>query len=101
MRNVLQEILARNSRLRLVELKTLPVEPFGKSSAQGRPIYRHAIELTVSGAYLDLYAYLRALEGLSTQLYWGKADLTVANYPTAVLKLTVYTLSLDRAWMSV
>ncbi|MGH8746930.1 MAG: type II secretion system protein GspM [Burkholderiales bacterium] len=101
MRDVLEGILVRNPRLQLVDLKTLPVDLFGNSSAQGRPIYRHAIELTVSGGYLDLYAYLRELEGLSTQLYWGKANLAVAEYPRVVLKLTVYTLSFDRAWMNV
>ncbi len=102
MRDVLQEILARNPRLQLVDLKTLPVDLFGHSDARGsRPIYRHAFELTVSGAYLDLYAYLRQLEGLPTRLYWRKADLAAGDYPKVVLKLTVYTLSFDPSWMSV
>ena len=102
MRDVLQEILARNPRLQLVDLKTLPVDLFAHSDARGpRPIYRHAIELTVSGAYLDLYAYLRQLERLPTRLYWRKADLAAGDYPKVVLKLTVYTLSFDPTWMSV
>ena len=102
MRDVLQEILARSPRLQLVDLKTLPVDLFAHSDARGpRPIYRHAFELTVSGAYLDLYAYLRQLEGLPTRLYWRKADLVAVDYPKAVLRLTVYTLSFDPSWMSV
>jgi len=102
MRDVLQEILARSPRLQLVDLKTLPVDLFAHSDARGpRPIYRHAFELTVSGAYLDLYAYLRQLEGLPTRLYWRKADLVAGDYPKAVLRLTVYTLSFDPSWMSV
>ncbi|HUJ85968.1 MAG TPA: type II secretion system protein GspM [Burkholderiales bacterium] len=102
MRDVLQEILARNPRLQLVDLKTLPVDLFGNSDTRGpRPIYRHALELTVSGAYLDLYAYLRQLEGLPTRLYWRKADLAAGDYPKVVLRLTVYTLSFDPSWMSV
>lgn len=102
MREVLQEILARNPRLQLVDLKTLPVDLFGHSDARGpRPIYRHAFELTVSGAYLDLYAYLRQLEGLPTRLYWRKAELAAGDYPKVVLRLTVYTLSFDPSWMSV
>ena len=101
MRDVLQQILARNARLQLVDLKTLPVDLFGHSEARGpRPIYRHALELTVSGAYLDLYAYLRQLEALPTRLYWRKADLAAGDYPKVVLKLTVYTLSFDRSWMN-
>ena len=35
MREVLQQILARNSRLQLVDLKTLPVDLFGHSDARG------------------------------------------------------------------
>jgi MSHA biogenesis protein MshJ len=102
MRAVLQQILARNPRLHLVGLKSLPVDRFADSGdATQRPIFRHALELTVSGAYLDLYAYLRELERLPTRLYWGKADLAAGDYPKVVLKLTVYTLSFDPSWMSV
>ena len=102
MREVLQQILARNPSLHLIGLKSLPVERFANSGAGApRPIYRHALELTVSGAYLDLYAYLRQLEKLPTRLYWGKADLAAGDYPKVVLKLTVYTLSFDPSWMSV
>ena len=66
-----------------------------------RRVFRHGVELTLAGSYLDLHAYLRALEGLSTQLYWGKAELSVTAYPVATLKLTVYTLSFDQAWLVV
>lgn len=102
MREVLQRILARNPRLHLIGLRSLPVERFaGAGAGAPRPIYRHALELSVSGAYLDLYAYLRQLEALPTRLYWGKAELAAGNYPKVVLKLTVYTLSFDPSWMSV
>jgi len=64
-------------------------------------VFRHGVELTLAGSYLDLYAYLSALEGLQTQLYWGRAEMSVAEYPVATLKLTVYTLSFDQAWLVV
>jgi MSHA biogenesis protein MshJ len=64
-------------------------------------VFRHGVELTLAGSYLDLHAYLSALEGLSTQLYWGRAEMSVAEYPVATLKLTVYTLSFDQAWLVV
>jgi MSHA biogenesis protein MshJ len=45
---------------------------------------------------------LRKLEKqLPTQLYWGRADLAVAEYPSVTLKLTIYTVSFDRAWLVV
>ena len=41
------------------------------------------------------------LEGLPTQLYWGRAELVADVYPVLTLKLTVYTVSFDQAWLIV
>jgi MSHA biogenesis protein MshJ len=102
MRDVLEEMLQREKRLRLVDLKTLPVTDLAATQGQaGRRVFRHGVELTLAGSYLDLHAYLSALEGLSTQLYWGRAEMSVAEYPVVTLKLTVYTLSFDQAWLVV
>jgi MSHA biogenesis protein MshJ len=102
MREVLEEMLERNKRLQLVDLKTLPITDLAETQGQaGRRIFRHGIELTLAGGYLDLYAYLRSLEELSTQLYWGKVEMNVTAYPSASLKLTVYTVSFDKAWLIV
>jgi MSHA biogenesis protein MshJ len=104
MRSVLEEMLERNRRLVLLDLRTLAPVPVG--TARGGPagsagLYRHGIELSVSGTYPELYEYLRALERLPTQLYWGRAELTVTDYPSSTLKLTVYTVSFDRTWLIV
>ena len=104
MRAMLAEMLERNKRLGLVDLKTLPVAPLATAPASpsGNPgLFRHGIELTVSGSYVDLYEYLQALERLPTQLYWGHAELAVGEYPSVTLKLTLYTVSFDRAWLIV
>lgn len=101
MRAVLEEMLGRSQRLRLLDLKTLAITDLSSRGQAGRRVFRHGVELTLSGGYLDLHAYLKALEGLSTQLYWGRADLSVTEYPVATLKLTVYTLSFDQAWLVV
>jgi MSHA biogenesis protein MshJ len=120
---VLEELLARNRRLRLMEMKTLPVATLSEvrgteasakpgatpgsnaapapGPASDRLIYRHGLEITLSGTYLDMLTYLSEVEKLPTQLYWGSLELTVVEYPVATLKLTVYTVSLDRAWMIV
>jgi MSHA biogenesis protein MshJ len=117
MRAVLEELLAKNRRVRLVSLRTLPVTSIAEERAvpgaaatppgaltppSGRLIFRHGVDLTVSGAYLDVLAYLSDLERLPTQLYWS--GLGVEAEPaaaTVTVKITVFTLSLDRAWLSV
>lgn len=119
---LLDSILRANGRLQLVSMTTLPPSPFSDGAfplkartepAEPAPaaattpaaptpaalLYRHGVELTVRGNYLDMVAYLAALEALPTQLFWGRAALEVEQYPNARLSLTVYTLSLDKKWM--
>jgi MSHA biogenesis protein MshJ len=116
---LLEEMLSRNRRLRLVDLRSLPVstlqgeaqKPAAEKPAPDKPaalkqaagqIYRHGVEVTVTGGYLDLLAYLQDLEKLPSQLYWGRVELDAsAGRPQVSLKLSVYTLSLDLAWLVV
>ena len=115
MRVVLQGLLDRGPGVRLVDFKTLPAasiaesrgapagdKPAAKPASGGeRFVYRHEFELTVSGTYADLHRYLSELEKLPTRLHWGVAELaTTKQHPMLTLKLTVHTLSLDKAWMS-
>ena len=118
MRAVVAGLLARSRGVTLVEMKTLSAATSStrpkpaaakptdgkapeKPAAAERLIYRHGLELTVTGSYLDLLAYARELEKLPTQLYWGTLELDAAAYPRVSMRLTVYTLSLDPTWLSV
>lgn len=107
MRSVLEDTLRATRGVHLVQLKSLPAETIaevapapGTTGGERTRVFRHGVELTVSGSYADLYAYLRHLERMP-RIYWGKADYAVREYPHATLKLTVYTLSLDRTWIQV
>jgi len=113
MRSVIEGLLARSRGVTLVELRTLAPTTVSSAPAGAKPaatpkpagdarvIYRHGLELTVTGSYLDLLAYVRDLERLPTQLYWGALELDGSAYPKVTMKLTVYTLSPDPAWLSV
>ena len=103
---LLETILRANGKLQLASLKTLPVTALGgdaaldsKAPKQPELLYRHGVELTVRGNYLDMINYMGALESMPTQLFWGKAQLQVEQYPTSRLTLTLYTLSLERKWL--
>ena len=115
MKRVIDEMLARNRSVQLVAMRTLATTSIAEARAAGavqkpaakpatpgeRLIYRHGIEVTVSGPYLDLMRYVGELEFLPTQLYWSSLELDATRYPTHTLKIIVYTLSLDPAWMNV
>ena len=111
MPGVLRELMRGERGVQLVSLRNLPPssllpapqESAGKAPAggsAGRNVYRHGVEIVVKGSYLDLLAYVARLERQPWQVFWGKTVLT-ADYPTVMVSLTLYTLSLDRAWLTV
>ena len=103
--SMLEQILAKNGQLRLVELVTLPVNSVltqAQSAGNGqKQVFKHSVQITVRGGYLDLLQYLAALEKAPVQVYWGDLSFYVDKYPDTVLVLTLYTLSLDKAWLKV
>jgi MSHA biogenesis protein MshJ len=107
MAELLEQVLKNNDKLQLLELKTLPlsllIEPVaGKATAApAQQIYKHGVQITVRGGYLELMRYLSTLEKLPTQMFWGDVTLTVEKHPDSVMILTVYTLSMDKTWLTV
>jgi MSHA biogenesis protein MshJ len=119
MADLLEDVLKRNNKLLLVSLKTLPVTslndiaqdtksdkgstalppPTTEEMSGVQTVYQHTVELTVQGSYMDMLAYMRELEALPWELFWGSAQLTVNEYPKATLTLTLFTLSLDKKWL--
>lgn len=62
-------------------------------------VYRHGVEITVQGGYVDMVNYMAQLEAMPVRLIWGKAKLDARNHAEARLTLTLFTLGLDKKWM--
>ena len=77
-----------------------PAAPLAGAASPAPLLYRHGVEITVRGNYLDMVDYLQALQSLPQRLFWGRAELQVETYPDARLTLTLYTMSLDQKWMT-
>jgi MSHA biogenesis protein MshJ len=73
----------------------------GTPNLPAESIFKHGVEMVVEGQYLEILKYLAELESLPSQLFWGKAELKVEEYPNATLTLTLFTLSLDKRWMGI
>jgi MSHA biogenesis protein MshJ len=108
MASVLEELIGRGPQVRLVALRNLAATPLGEgkpadATAQAAVtghVYRHGVEIVVEGNYLDILAYVARIEGQPWQVYWGRTVLA-SEYPKVMLTLTLYTLSLERAWLVV
>jgi MSHA biogenesis protein MshJ len=115
---LLKNLIRNDANLVLVSMKTLTPENFlikkgdalqpntgeassGMSKASEGVIYKHALSLTLAGNYLDLLHYAESLQALSNQVLWESAVLTSKEHPVNELTMTVYTLSLDKTWLSI
>lgn len=64
-------------------------------------LYRHGLRVEFGGGYLQTFAYLRALESLHSRFLWEALEFDVEQYPRARVSITVYSLSLDDAWIGI
>lgn len=119
MPQVLENVLQRDRAIRLVALETLPMAAMqsltqGEGADAAKPgaapkttaaapvgIYKHAFRIRVEGGYLDLIRYVQALENSRWKMNWDDLKLEAGAYPKSTLTLTLYTLSLDQAWLSI
>jgi MSHA biogenesis protein MshJ len=118
---VLEKLLGNTPRLRLVEIKTLPRSSINieqgpakqeapkAGEAKREPadekktavIYRYGMEVTMRGSYLDFLAYLKEIESLPVRMFWDKLSLSAKDYPNVTMRFIVYTISLEKVWLTV
>lgn len=118
---VLEKLLANSPRLQLVEIKTLPRSSINidqgpakqeaskagdtkRESADEKKtavIYRYGMEVIMRGSYLDFLAYLKEIESLPVRMFWDKLNLSAKDYPNVTMRFTVYTISLEKVWLTV
>lgn len=119
MSGLLEDLIGRNSGLRLLSLRTLPVtpvldKPLAKTpeggaasdksadvSTSAAGLFKHGVEIRLEGGYQELSSYLARLEKSPQKLLWSNVALSADKHPKLVLTLTVFTLSLDRTWLIV
>ena len=102
MTRMLSEILKRSPEVELVSLRALP--PTGLTQVPGQSgaaaaLYRHGIEIVVSGTYFRMLGYVTELERNRARIFWGDMDLQAGAYPVVTLKVTLYTLSPEKTWL--
>lgn len=115
---LIEQVLERESGVKLLKFSSLPVQqlqltsataadtdtPAAEEGAQGEaldvaPVYMHGFEVTLEGDYNGVYAYLLQLESLPEAFFWEQMSYQVAEHPSALVTLRIYTLSISEAWI--
>lgn len=118
MARLLEQVMRGTPGIRVVRLQTLAPASLPEREADAVPavpaaaadpvaatpaqpaLWRHGVELTVRGSYADLLRYMDAVERLPVRVFFGRAVLDASQYPDVDLRLTVYTLGMDRSWLA-
>jgi MSHA biogenesis protein MshJ len=98
---VIHDVLSRQRGVTLVSLHNSPVTTLVPSTASSAGPYVHPVAIVVEGSYLDVLAYLHALEDLEWRFYWRLLELESTAYPRNRVRIELSTLSLDKDWIGV
>jgi MSHA biogenesis protein MshJ len=112
MAKLVEQILKKNRRLKLVKVENLGPRPLGAKSEDDedgqaaaeqsdQSVYQHGTRIQLEGRYVDFVQYLEALEALPWKVFWGQAALQTDDYPISTFTLVLYTLSLREGWIGV
>lgn len=86
---LVKELLGPGRAVRLEALRVLP----GEGIDTGSLLYRHGVELAMTGGYFELLQYLAELEKLPARFLWGPVELQAEKHPEIRLTVQVRTLS--------
>lgn len=95
MSTLLLSILEQSNNLTLIELSNL--SPHLLTDADDpEPLYRHGLNLTLSGSYLALLKYVELLEKLSGRIFWQGLEFELEEHPNAIIRLQFFTISQEK-----
>lgn len=99
---VLAQLLSQVKGLTLLGFSSLPPQALlGSDEVNKLNLYSHGIKLTLEGDYFSFLNFVKAVEAMPDKLYWKRLDYQVASHPKASIELELYTLSINKDFISV
>jgi MSHA biogenesis protein MshJ len=99
---VLAQLLSEVKGLTLLGFSSLsPQALLGSDEVNKLNLYSHGIKLTLEGDYFAFLNFVKAVEAMPDKLYWKRLDYRVTSHPKASIELELYTLSINKDFISV
>ncbi|MDX1706311.1 hypothetical protein [Pseudidiomarina sp.] len=98
---LLKALLTSAAGVKVKSAQALPAEQVYRDPAdEDTGIFKHRLQLVVTGSYFDVQRYFSTLEDLPWSFYWQRLDYRVTEHPQAEVMLEIYTLSLERGYVA-
>jgi MSHA biogenesis protein MshJ len=101
MTQVIHDVLSRQQGVTLISLRSVAPHALldGSGAGSSGGPYVHSVVLVIQGQYLDVLAYLQALEGLQWHFYWQSLELDATRYPMTQVTVRLGTVSMSPEWI--
>lgn len=120
MRQALIKLLKLQKGVSLMSFEVLPAHPLifsvtdetpealnqveddtARNQALPSGLYKHGIQIKLSGKYFQLRDYLQQLEDLPWKFFWHNFNYELKAYPVSELKIEIYSLSTNQEFIGV
>ncbi|MCH1930240.1 MSHA biogenesis protein MshJ [Shewanella sp. A25] len=102
MPELLSHLLSQTQGIKLVKFTSIaPVPLLEVGEDKKLNLYSHGISMALEGDYFSVLRFVEAIEAMPDKLYWKKLDYKVADYPKGKIDIELYTLSINRDFISV
>lgn len=100
MARVLEGVLQRQQRLRLIRIRNLGPKALMPNEEPGHAgLYMHGLEIVFEGTFMACLEYLETIEALPWRFYWQVLELETQDFPVNRIRIGVSTLSMDEEWI--
>ncbi|MEC4725438.1 MSHA biogenesis protein MshJ [Shewanella sp. D64] len=102
MATLLSQLLETVKGIELQDFQSIaPIPLLAIGEEKKMNLYSHGIRLTFQGDYFAVLKFIQAIEAMPNKLYWKRMEYQVEEYPVANIILELYTLSINKDFISV
>ncbi|MCL1088994.1 MSHA biogenesis protein MshJ [Shewanella profunda] len=102
MPELLGNLLGQVQGIKLIKFTSIaPVPLLAVGDEKKLNLYSHGIRMSLDGDYFSVMRFVEAVEAMPDKLYWKRLDYKVAEYPKGTIDIEVYTLSINKDFISV
>ena len=102
MPELLGNLLGQVQGIKLIKFMSIaPIPLLAVGDEKKLNLYSHGIRMSLEGDYFSVLRFVEAVEAMPDKLYWKRLDYKVAEYPQATVEIELYTLSINKDFISV
>lgn len=102
MPELLSQLLGQIQGIKLLKFSSIaPVPLLAVGEEKKLNLYSHGIRMSLEGDYFSVLRFVEAVEAMPDKLYWKRLDYQVADYPKGSIDIELYTLSINKDFISV